>query len=603
MKWIINSNQSHPYGKYFLIKSINLIPQVIFPLFLLFSSIVYCQELDRNVIEASNISLWVSSDGFHDRVIGNAFCSEYPKGTSVGALSTEGVAWGGKVFDGEEKIVRVSGSTYSSANSPLSKVFKVRTNYFEADLTNDATSFFRVSRRQVTDSMKTAIYNKYENDWKEWPAEKGAPFFDINNNGIYESDIDIPGVPGAAQTLWINYNDDKSERDYKSPIIGLDVRETYWAYDYYGILGNVIYKKVEIIYKGIPTTPSDSRIDSMYICQFADTDIGSAVDDYSGCDTTLNLGYSYNYADYDAIYSKYLPAPPAIGYSILNGAAYKSDIISDSAIVNFKLRKGYKFFNSKPLTVFVVHRTASGIPGPGYDYTGALEFYNLMRGYSQSPPYPASKLFKRPLEFGGNFGGYGTYFLDGDPITRQGWIDGLEKGPSVRYFWATTGPMNMKLGDTVEVVVMLAGGLGDTHLSSITELKKNVKGATEFFKNFVEEMTTGKVTIPNIQRPFVELSPANYKLTQNYPNPFNGFTTIKYECPKEAQVKLIIYDVLGRKVKTLVNEIKPAGTYEEKFNPGNLSSGMYFYKISFENSDSKLVYDELTKVKKMILMK
>jgi len=74
--------------------------------------------------------------------------------------------------------------------------------------------------------------------------------------------------------------------------------------------------------------------------------------------------------------------------------------------------------------------------------------------------------------------------------------------------------------------------------------------------------------------------PAVYRLVQNYPNPFNPVTTIKYEIPKDSKVKLVVYDLLGRKVKTLVNnEIKSAGYYKVEFNMLNYASGVYFYHI------------------------
>jgi probable HAF family extracellular repeat protein len=79
-------------------------------------------------------------------------------------------------------------------------------------------------------------------------------------------------------------------------------------------------------------------------------------------------------------------------------------------------------------------------------------------------------------------------------------------------------------------------------------------------------------------------SPVNFVLRQNYPNPFNPSTTIKYSIPTSEFVTLKVYDVLGNEVATLVNEEKPAGSYEVEFsakgeNASNLSSGIYFYKL------------------------
>jgi hypothetical protein len=73
--------------------------------------------------------------------------------------------------------------------------------------------------------------------------------------------------------------------------------------------------------------------------------------------------------------------------------------------------------------------------------------------------------------------------------------------------------------------------------------------------------------------------PISFNLAQNYPNPFNPSTKINYSIAQFSQVALKIYDVLGTEVATLVNEEKPAGSYEVNFNASQLSSGIYFYKL------------------------
>jgi len=71
----------------------------------------------------------------------------------------------------------------------------------------------------------------------------------------------------------------------------------------------------------------------------------------------------------------------------------------------------------------------------------------------------------------------------------------------------------------------------------------------------------------------------NYTLSQNYPNPFNPNTSIKYQIPEISFVTIKVYDVLGNEISTLVNEEKPAGSYEVNFNGSGMPSGIYFYRL------------------------
>lgn len=89
-------------------------------------------------------------------------------------------------------------------------------------------------------------------------------------------------------------------------------------------------------------------------------------------------------------------------------------------------------------------------------------------------------------------------------------------------------------------------------------------------------------------------TPDNFKLYQNEPNPFNPVTHIDYDIPQSSHVKLVVYDLLGKEVKTLVNEKKTSGKYSVSFNAMNLPSGLYIYKLETDN---------FSQVKKMMLIK
>jgi hypothetical protein len=88
--------------------------------------------------------------------------------------------------------------------------------------------------------------------------------------------------------------------------------------------------------------------------------------------------------------------------------------------------------------------------------------------------------------------------------------------------------------------------------------------------------------------------PKTYSLNQNYPNPFNPVTRINFAIPKQGLVSLKVYDILGREVKSLVNEVKAPGEYSVDFNAAELSSGVYFYRIESNG---------YADIKKMMLIK
>ena len=81
----------------------------------------------------------------------------------------------------------------------------------------------------------------------------------------------------------------------------------------------------------------------------------------------------------------------------------------------------------------------------------------------------------------------------------------------------------------------------------------------------------------------IDIVPTKFELAQNYPNPFSDKTTIKFCIPDRMRIKLEIYNTDNRKIKTLVDEIKEAGTYEVEFKANGLDSGEYFYKLETNN--------------------
>jgi hypothetical protein len=105
---------------------------------------------------------------------------------------------------------------------------------------------------------------------------------------------------------------------------------------------------------------------------------------------------------------------------------------------------------------------------------------------------------------------------------------------------------------------------------------------TVSYKTSITSVTNEKVT------------PISYSLAQNYPNPFNPTTTINYQIPQSGFVSITLYDILGKEITTLVNEVQSAGSYLVNFDGKNLQSGIYFYSIQA---------GDFVETKKMLLLK
>jgi len=89
--------------------------------------------------------------------------------------------------------------------------------------------------------------------------------------------------------------------------------------------------------------------------------------------------------------------------------------------------------------------------------------------------------------------------------------------------------------------------------------------------------------------------PKEFGLSQNYPNPFNPSTTISYALPKASDVSIEVFNILGKRVSSLVNQRKSAGNYTAQFQASNLSSGVYFYTLRING--------KVLKSQKMLLIK
>lgn len=455
----------------------------------------------RTFLNINNISTQIYNNGDSDIDPSGNSGLIFPKGSGKGAVFESGLLWGAKITGDPQ--VRVGGSAYRTglqpgkilspgvAESPdLAKVriYRVRPDIIPASGPRPTNYIPGSVSSELADEggSESSIIAQYEKDWLEWPATDGAPFLDKNNNGTYQPSVDIPGVPGADQTIWYVANDLNSGNTtflYGAQPLGVEMQATMWAYSQSGALGNMYFRKYKLINKSTQT------FNDMYISMWSDVDLGNSTDDFAGCDTTLSLGYVYNANAVDATYNP-LP-PPAVGFDFFQGPMLRGvagqdrnkngvDDALDFAIFNGK-KVGPGYINL-PMTAFYyfARGDASVVDPTQGDPAGSTQFYNFFQGKIGL----SGKYFYNPVTKDST-----TYALPGDPQTREGWIDGQLIPAGDRRIGSASGPFQMAPGDTQEVVIaeIAAGAIpGTDRLSAIGLLKFYDQQAQLAYDNFFD---------------------------------------------------------------------------------------------------------------------
>jgi hypothetical protein len=413
----------------------------------------------------------------------------------------------------------------------------------------------------------------YANWYKMIPF--GAPFVDLNQNCTFEYGIDKPGVKDASQTIFVCLTDAMaSERSagegfgggITDPILFAEVRMTAWGYDDV-TLPDAQFLRYEIINKG------NKNWDSTYFAIFCDPDIGDATANYLGCDSSRNLGYAFHSSN-SVVWGSY-------GMNVLRGPINK--LTGDTLYMTSFTRNSTS------------HICETGGATP-------YEAYNLMKGYKKDHSSYLNPVYTPPVRT--------KYIFNGDPETNTGWtyakgfinncvgydsttIDAVYPG-DVRFVMGM-GADNLVIspGDTQKIYISQMVAKGNSNLNSVTKVKRLSDMVNYVFKNEII------YDLNNCYNPNI---PFDFSLSQNYPNPYNVITTIQFTISKSANVKLAIYDILGREVSVPINRDYNPGYYQISFDASGLASGIYFYRMEIiDNAGStQKIY---SRIKKMAVIK
>jgi hypothetical protein len=390
----------------------------------------------------------------------------------------------------------------------------------------------------VADADTIAAYRMYKlyrdsmstnpnTDYLEWPDSLGAP---VDHHGD-------PRLSGD-QMLWAVFNDANPARhtlnDGSTEPLGIEVRQLSWEGTSW-VFDRIIYVEYKLYNRG------PNEITDFYIGVFDDPDLGWIDDDLFGCDTLANEFFVYNADNEDNFYGT---APPAFGVKLLCGPLVPSS--GDTARFGDSKIPDYR---NLPMTSYVRYVN-------GTDPQNPQEVYNLLQGLSQDgSPLPNGTRYSFP----------------GDPIAGTGDLDPFGGN---KHCVMGMGPFDFHPGDSQYVLIKIAVGHGLDNIGSLANLRYVLAYPNNYPTDAPDE---GGEELPD-----------RFSLSQNYPNPFNPTTVIKFSLPTRSEVSLEVFNVLGQKVKSLVNGELPAGehsvTWDGTDRSGNREpSGVYFYRLKAGN--------------------
>lgn len=403
---------------------------------------------------------------------GLAYGVGWPRGMGLGSLVYDGGLWIGARVAADTEVT-VASYTSEFAAGPLAPDGTV----LDPTESDPAYRVYRITRGD----------GPGDPDWDAWPIAIGAP-----------SQGGQPKVLGD-QTLWCVYNDAVAAH-HTAPEggtlpLGVEVRQTLYGFNRLGALGRAAFVEFEIDNRG-PYT-----LDQAYLAFWADADLGGGGDDLVGCDTTLDLGYTYNGDDDDLGYGAH---PPALGIAVLQGPIVGSDTLGMTSFG--RLLKDY---NEPTSPGQAYRRMALGLPDPGF----------------LTPSWACDAA------------GSTTFEVAGDPVAGTGCRDTL---PADRRLMVSSGPFTMAPFESQRfVVAFVVGGRpgsGD-RLSNLTDLLATTAQVRAAWNS-------GFASVPAL--------PSRLEVGEAVPNPSDGVQSFELDIePGHRARDLTIYDLAGRRVRRL----------------------------------------------------
>ncbi len=419
------------------------------------------------------------------------------------------------------------------------------------------SSLFRVYKIDFDDTLYAG------SDYLEWPSKFGAP---VNSNGL--------PVFFNDQTVWAIYNSlDSSISDRKKwnrnwdtlHPIPVEIHQLAHAYK----SGQLNWTDDIVFYEWTIINKGQVEIDSAFFGLWTDIDFNDAFSNYPAVDSSIQLGYCW-----DPVDSGLNHIPLSVGYVLKYGPVVPS--YGDTSIFKGIKKTDYKNLNLVSFHAIGDDAILHPLNRPAYSLQDAWNFARGLDGNGNIIIDPTTGL---PTKF--PFGG--------DPVNNTGYIYPWNVGGGAG-FVMFSGPFNLAVNDTQWVMAALIVSTGEDYRDAIINLreKASIIQATPY-DILVTKHSASKSSINQ---------PDKFYLSQNFPNPFNNETKLIFYIPYRTNVLITVYDILGNKVREIMDEVLVPDLYEITINGERLSSGIYFYQLIATDGS-----DQFTQTKKMVLLK
>ncbi|HEY0030449.1 MAG TPA: T9SS type A sorting domain-containing protein [Bacteroidia bacterium] len=542
-----------------------------------------------NCLDINNIEAGVNPDGslFWDFALGQF---EVPKGSGRNTIFANALWIGG--VDASNTL-KIAGQTYRQTGTDFWP------GPLDAAAATDSTTIANFNRVWKINQCDIDTYSSWFNAGAsgtnptdvtamstilDWPAFSPsgaplAPFTDANSNGVYDPSAgDVPLIKGDQAIFFVCNDKGGVHSETGGASIGLEIQAMVYAYSCPNdsALYNTIFTSYNIINR------SSFALDSVFIGNWTDFDIGSATDDFVGCDVTRGAFYAYNGDLVDdnppAGQLAYGANPPAQAVVFLQGPYAAPNGLDDpasSSVNGTNYGDGIADNERLGMSKFMYYINDNGILG---NPSMATDFYNYLTGTWKNGS---------SMTYGGNGHLTGVacdYMFPGtsDPlgfgtnlVPQPAWDETTAGNmPADRRGVGSTGPFQLQPGSvqTMDFAYVYGRATTGGNLASVTVMQERIDSVRSKFGNIAGCGCSGTTGISSL---------TNNNTFEIYPNPAADNIIINYVASSK-NITANIYDTTGK----LVKEIKSLGTGENQIAVADLKNGLYLINIIDGNTSS-----------------